>query len=95
MSIEEKRSQPQAQQQQKAAQNGKVVPIRAGEKQAKRRTRAGTLDLSDLAQRQRMVAECRGLVDEGFHGVHLNIEPVDDGNVDLLALLRALRTARI
>ncbi len=39
------------------------------------------------------MAECRGLVDEGFDGVHLNVEPVDDGNVDFLALLRALRTA--
>ena len=32
-------------------------------------------------------------MDEGFDGVHLNVEPVDDGNVDFLALLRALRTA--
>jgi spore germination protein YaaH len=39
------------------------------------------------------VAECRGLVDEGFDGVHVNVEPVDDGNVEFLALLRALRTA--
>ena len=48
---------------------------------------------ADLAQRQRMVAEVRGLVDEGFDGVHLNVEPVDDGNDEFLALLRALRTA--
>jgi len=40
-----------------------------------------------------MVAEVRGLVDEGFDGIHLNVEPVDDGNVEFLALLRALRTA--
>ncbi len=39
------------------------------------------------------MAECRGLIDEGFDGIHLNVEPVDDGNVDFLALLRALRTA--
>ena len=39
------------------------------------------------------MAEVRGLVDEGFDGVHLNVEPVDDGNVEFLALLRALRTA--
>ena len=32
-------------------------------------------------------------IDEGFDGIHLNIEPVDDGNDDFLALLRALRTA--
>jgi len=32
-------------------------------------------------------------VDEGFDGVHLNIEPIDDDNVEFLALLRALRTA--
>jgi spore germination protein YaaH len=40
-----------------------------------------------------MVAECRGLVDEGFDGIHVNVEPVDDGNDEFLALLRALRTA--
>jgi spore germination protein YaaH len=51
------------------------------------------VDLGDLGQRQRMVAECRGLMDEGFDGVHVNIEPVDEGNVEFLALLRALRTA--
>ena len=32
-------------------------------------------------------------MDEGFDGVHLNVEPVDDGNDEFLALLRALRTA--
>jgi spore germination protein YaaH len=51
------------------------------------------VELADLTQRQRMVAEARGLVDEGFDGVHLNVEPVDDGNDEFLALLRALRTA--
>ena len=39
------------------------------------------------------MAEARGLIDEGFDGMHLNVEPVDDGNVEFLALLRALRTA--
>jgi hypothetical protein len=58
-----------------------------------RRARPGTIDLADLGQRQRIVAECRGLIDEGFDGIHLNLEPVDDGNVDFLALLRALRNA--
>jgi len=33
------------------------------------------------------------LIDEGFDGIHLNIEPVDNGNVGYLSLLRALRTA--
>ena len=32
-------------------------------------------------------------MDEGFDGVHLNVEPVPDGDVEFLALLRALRTA--
>ena len=57
------------------------------------RQRPGTVELGDLSQRQRMVAEARGLVDEGFDGVHLNVEPVNDGNDEYLALLRALRTA--
>jgi hypothetical protein len=71
----------------------KVLPWVGGLRVGYRRQRAGTLDLADLGQRQRIVAECRGLVDEGFDGVHLNVEPVDDGNVDFLALLRAVRTA--
>ena len=71
----------------------KVLPWVGGVRAGYRRTRPGTIKLDDLGQRQRMVAECRGLVDEGFDGVHVNIEPVDDGNVDFLALLRALRTA--
>jgi Glycosyl hydrolases family 18 len=71
----------------------KVLPWVGGVRAGYRRTRPGTVRLDDLAQRQRIVAECRGLVDEGFDGIHLNIEPVNDGNVDLLALLRALRTA--
>ena len=71
----------------------KVLPWVGGVRAGYRRQRPGTLQLSDLAQRQRMVAEVRGLVDDGFDGVHLNIEPIDDGNVAFLALLRALRTA--
>jgi hypothetical protein len=71
----------------------KVLPWVGGLRLGTRRTRRGTLDLPDIVQRQRIVAECRGLIDEGFHGVHVNIEPIDDGNVDFLALLRALRTA--
>jgi hypothetical protein len=71
----------------------RVLPWVGGLRLGYRRQRAGTLDLADLVQRQRIVAECRGLIDEGFDGIHLNVEPVDDGNVDFLSLLRALRTA--
>jgi hypothetical protein len=71
----------------------RILPWVGGLRAGYRRQRPGTLNLSDLNQRQRIVAEVRGLVDEGFDGVHLNIEPIDDGNVDFLALLRALRPA--
>jgi hypothetical protein len=71
----------------------KILPWVGGLRVGYRRTRAGTVDLGDLGQRQRIVAECRGLIDEGFDGVHVNVEPVNDGNDDFLALLRALRTA--
>jgi hypothetical protein len=71
----------------------KVLPWVGGVRAGYRRQRPGTIELADLNQRQRMVAESRGLVDEGFDGIHLNVEPVDDGNVEFLALLRALRTA--
>jgi spore germination protein YaaH len=71
----------------------KVLPWVGGLRVGYRRARVGSLDLGNLAQRQRIVAECRGLVDEGFDGVHVNVEPVNNGNVEFLALLRALRTA--
>ena len=71
----------------------KVLPWVGGLRVGWRRQRAGTVDLADLGQRQRIVAECRGLIDEGFDGVHLNVEPIDDGNDDFLALLRAIRPA--
>jgi len=71
----------------------RVLPWIGGLRKGYKRQRPGTVELGDLAQRQRMVAEARGLVDEGFDGVHLNVEPVDDGNDEYLALLRALRTA--
>ncbi len=71
----------------------KVLPWVGGLRLGYKRQRAGTVDLTDLRQRQMMVAECRGLMDEGFHGIHVNVEPVADGDVDFLALLRALRTA--
>jgi hypothetical protein len=71
----------------------KVLPWVGGLRVGYRRQRAGSVELTDLMQRQQMVAECRGLIDEGFDGVHLNVEPVDSGNHDFLALLRALRNA--
>lgn len=77
----------------RVAPDVKILPWVGGLRVGVRRTRTGTIDLADLGQRQRIVAECRGLIDEGFDGIHLNIEPVDDGNVDFLSLLRALRSA--
>lgn len=77
----------------RAAPGIRVLPWIGGLRRGYRRTRAGSIDLADLGQRQRVVAECRGLIDEGFDGVHVNVEPVADGNVEFLALLRALRTA--
>ena len=71
----------------------KVLPWVGGLRSGWRRARSGTIDLDDMGQRQRMVAECRGLVDEGFDGIHLDVEPVDDGNDEFLSLLQALRTA--
>jgi hypothetical protein len=76
-----------------AAPDIKVLPWIGGLRAGYRRQRPGTIELDDLAQRQRMVAEIRGLIDEGFDGIHLNVEPVDDGNVEFLALLRAMRPA--
>jgi hypothetical protein len=76
-----------------AAPGMKVLPWVGGLRAGYRRQRPGTVQLADLAQRQRVVAEVRGLVDEGFDGIHLNVEPIDDGNVEFLALLRALRAA--
>jgi len=71
----------------------RVLPWIGGLRRGYRRQRPGTIELADLTQRQRIVAEARGLVDEGFDGVHVNVEPVDDGNDEFLALLRAVRTA--
>jgi glycosyl hydrolase family 18 (putative chitinase) len=77
----------------RAAPELRILPWVGGLRVGYRRMRPGTVDLADLVQRQLMVAECRGLMDEGFDGIHLDIEPVDDGNVEFLALLRALRTS--
>jgi hypothetical protein len=77
----------------RVAPDVKVLPWVGGLRVGWKRVRPGTIDLDDMGQRQRMVAECRGLVDEGFDGVHLNIEPIDDGNDEFLSLLQAVRTA--
>jgi hypothetical protein len=77
----------------RVAPSMKVLPWIGGVRVGYKRMRPGTVDLSDIGQRQRVVAECRGLIDEGFDGVHLNIEPLNDGNVEFLALLNAVRTA--
>jgi hypothetical protein len=77
----------------RVAPETRVLPWIGGLRKGYKRQRPGTVELGDLTQRQRMVAEARGLVDEGFDGVHHNVEPVDDGNDEYLALLRALRTA--
>jgi hypothetical protein len=71
----------------------RVLPWVGGLREGTRRQRTGVLRLADLGQRQRIVAEVRGLIDEGFDGVHLNVEPIADGSDDFLALLRAVRTA--
>ena len=76
-----------------AAPDMRILPWVGGLRLGYRRATAGSIDLGNLGQRQRLVAECRGLIDEGFHGVHINVEPIDDGNLEFLALLRALRTA--
>jgi hypothetical protein len=75
------------------APNMKVLPWVGGLRVGYKRSKPGTIDLADLGQRQRIVAECRGLMDEGFDGIHLNVEPIANGDDDYLALLRALRAA--
>jgi hypothetical protein len=75
------------------APNMKVLPWVGGLRVGYKRSKPGTIDLADLGQRQRIVAECRGLMDEGFDGIHLNVEPIANGDDDFLALLRALRAA--
>lgn len=71
----------------------KLLPWVGGLRVGYKRSRPGTIDLGDLGQRQRIVAECRGLMDEGFDGVHVNVEPIANGDDELVAFLRAVRTA--
>jgi hypothetical protein len=77
----------------RAAPEMKVLPWVGGLRVGYRRSKTGTIDFADLSQRQRIIAECRGLMDEGFDGVHVNVEPVANGDDGFLALLRALRSA--
>jgi hypothetical protein len=71
----------------------RVLPWVGGLRVGYKRQRTGTIDLGNMLQRQTMAAECRGLIDEGFDGVHANIEPVGNGDDDFIALLRALKAA--
>ncbi|HEV7500899.1 MAG TPA: glycosyl hydrolase family 18 protein [Vicinamibacteria bacterium] len=77
----------------RVAPDMKVLPWVGGLRVGYKRSRPGTIDLRDLAQRQNIVAECRGLMDEGFDGIHVNVEPIPNGDDDFLALLRTLRQA--
>jgi hypothetical protein len=77
----------------RVAPDVRLLPWVGGLRVGYKRHRAGTINLSDLTQRQRIVAEVRGLMDEGFDGIHVNVEPINDGNVEFLALLRSLRNA--
>ena len=54
----------------------KVLPWVGGLRVGYRRAAPGHRRPGDLGQRQRIVAECRGLIDEGFDGIHVNVEPV-------------------
>jgi hypothetical protein len=49
----------------------------------------GQLHLESPATRASVVTAVRQVLDDGFDGVHYDFEPVDDGNADLVALLRA------
>ncbi|MEV5409477.1 hypothetical protein AB0K60_11660 [Thermopolyspora sp. NPDC052614] len=51
------------------------------------------LDLGDPAARRRVVAGAADLTRLGYDGIHYDFEPVNDGDPNLLAVLRATRTA--
>ena len=54
----------------------------------------GTVDLSDAAVREKIVAFAVRMVDEaGFDGVHLDVETVYSGNEDYLLLLEEVKAA--
>lgn len=53
----------------------------------------GRVDLSDPQVRLTVQERCRDLLALGFDGIHLNIEPVADGDADFLGFLDAIREA--
>jgi hypothetical protein len=52
---------------------------------------AGQLRLQSPATRARMETAVGQVLDDGFDGIHYDVEPVDDGNRDLVTLLAATR----
>jgi hypothetical protein len=48
----------------------------------------GQLRLDSPGTQERVLAAVRQVLDDGFDGVHYDFEPVDDGNADLVRLLR-------
>jgi hypothetical protein len=48
----------------------------------------GQLRLDSPGTRERVLAAVRQVLDDGFDGVHYDFEPLDDGNADLVTLLR-------
>lgn len=54
-------------------------------------TWGGPLDLTAESVRDNIVRSARDLLEEGFDGIHLNLEPVLDGDMDFLDLLQDLR----
>jgi hypothetical protein len=52
----------------------------------------GQLDLASPQTRANMLTAIGQVLDDGFDGVHLDLEPVDNGDADLVALLAATHT---
>ncbi len=53
----------------------------------------GKVDLADPQVRRTVQEGCRDLLALGFDGIHLNIEPVADGDADFLGFLETIREA--
>jgi hypothetical protein len=51
----------------------------------------GQLDLGSSDTRSRIVTGVGDILDDGFDGVHLDLEPVDEGDADYVTLLRDAR----
>lgn len=51
----------------------------------------GALDLDQAAVRERIAAAARGVLGDGFDGVHYDLEPIADGDAALLALIEETR----